>query len=246
MAVSVACLFASCGSGSSKKTPEGTETKQEEQAGTKVEEPKATPIPENVSEEPVVELETSMGVVKVKLFKDTPLHRDNFIKLVSEGFYNGVLFHRVIKDFMIQTGDPESIGAASDKPLGGGGPGYNVPAEILPNHYHKKGALSAARRDDSVNPNRESSGSQFYIVQGTVYDDAGLDAMEQRSGIKYTQEQRNAYKTLGGTPHLDGGYTVFGEVIEGLDIVDAIAGVQTGSRDRPTADVKLIKATIVE
>ncbi len=242
LAVSVACFVASCGGGSSKKTTEGTDANVDQQSKAI----KEVTIPENLSDEPIVELQTSMGNIKVKLYKDTPLHRDNFIKLVSGGFYDGVLFHRVIKDFMIQTGDPESINASADMSLGAGGPGYNIEAEILPNHFHKKGALSAARKGDNVNPKKESSGSQFYIVQGQVFDDATLNSIEERNGIKFTKEQRNIYKTLGGTPHLDGDYTVFGEVVEGLEVVDAIAGVVTGAGDRPVSDVKIIKAVIVE
>lgn len=238
----IACFAASCGGGSSKKTTEGTDAKveQQPQAAEKV------AIPENLSEEPVVELQTTMGNIKVKLYKDTPLHRDNFIKLVSEGFYSGVLFHRVIKDFMIQGGDPESANAPADMSLGNGGPGYNIAAEILPNRFHKKGVIAAARKDDSVNPNRESSGSQFYIVQGQVFDDATLDAIEQKNAVKFTKEQRDIYKTVGGTPHLDTKYTVYGEVIEGLDVVDAIAGVATGANNRPVSDVKINRIAIVE
>ena len=235
LAVSVACFVASCGSSPSK----GTDVKVEQQS----QEPEKTPIPENLPEEPVIEFQTTMGNIKVKLYKDTPQHRDNFVKLVSEGFYNGVLFHRVIKDFMIQGGDPESINASADKSLGSGGPGYTIPAEILPNHLHKKGALAAARRES---PTKESSGSQFYIVQGQVWDDAGLDAVQERTGVKYSQQERDMYKTVGGTPHLDSNYTVFGEVVEGLDVVDAIAGVATGASDRPVTDVKIIKAVFVE
>ncbi len=236
LAISVACFVASCGGSSSKKATENTDA-QPVQAAEK------TPIPENLSDEPVVEFQTTMGNVKVKLYKDTPLHRDNIIKLVSEGFYNGVLFHRVIEGFMVQAGDPESINAPAEKKLGSGGPGYRIPAEILPNHYHKKGALAAARTN---NPEKESSGSQFYIVQGQVWDDAGLSAMQERTGIKYSDEELNTYKTVGGTPQLDGSYTVFGEVVEGLDVVDAIAAVATGEGDRPVSDVKIIKAVIVE
>ena len=244
LALGATCLLASCGGGSSKKTTESADTaamvEQNRQA------PEETAIPENLSDEPIVELQTTMGSIKVKLYKDTPLHRDNFTKLVSEGFYNGVLFHRVIKEFMIQAGDPESINAPADARLGNGGPGYNVQAEILPNHLHKKGMLAAARRGDDVNPERESSGSQFYIVVGKQWDDTSLDAMQERTGIKYSKEEREMYKTIGGVPHLDGSYTVFGEVVEGLDIVEAISNVATGTADRPTADVKIVKAAIIE
>ena len=224
--LSAACFLNSCGSGSSKK--------QSGAAGSQSE------------PETIVELQTSAGTIKVKLYGDTPHHKANFMKLVNDGFYDGVLFHRVIKDYMIQTGDPLSIDAPANTSLGMGGPGYTVPAEILPNHYHKKGALSAARQDVSINPHKESSGSQFYIVQGNLWDDFGLDQLESEKGIKYTNEQRRTYKTVGGTPFLDGEYTIFGEVIEGLSIVDSIANVETDMGDRPLADVKLIKVTIVE
>lgn len=239
LAISAACFAVSCGSSASSKAAEVTDAKVEQQSQA-VEE---TPIPENLSDEPIIELQTSMGNIKIKLYKDTPLHRDNFVKLVSKGFYNGVLFHRVIKDFMIQGGDPESINAPADKHLGGGGPDYKIPAEILPNHLHKKGALAAARTE---NPQKESSGSQFYIVQGQIWDDARLNAVQERSGIRYSQEEKDMYKTIGGTAQLDGSYTVFGEVVEGLDIVDAIAAVDTNASDRPVTDVKIIKAVIVE
>lgn len=173
---------------------------------------------------------TEYGDIKGVLYNDTPQHRDNFIKLVEEGWYNGSIFHRVIKNFMIQGGQ----GATGKQD-----PGYTVPAEFVPAHYHQKGALAAARMGDNVNPQRASSGSQFYIVQGQTFNDQMLDAMEQRSGIKYTEEQRRVYTTVGGTPHLDGAYTVFGLVTDGLDVVDKIAAVQTGSADKPVNDVEM-------
>ena len=248
-------------------------------------------------EETIVLIETSLGNIKVKLYNDTPLHRDNFVKLVKEGFYNDLLFHRVIKNFMIQGGDPESKNAPAGKQLGVGGPGYTIPAEIqYPARFHKRGVLSAARQGDEVNPDKNSSGSQFYIVWGDVYSDGKLDALEkqltqmqeqkifnilavqhrseimklrknrdqeglytlQEELIKQTQakmmeqgpvmltsEQRETYKTIGGTPHLDGDYTVFGEVIEGLDVVDKIQNVNTGKADRPVQDVSM-KMKIIE
>lgn len=173
---------------------------------------------------------TSYGDFKGVLYNDTPKHRDNFIKLVKEGWFKDSPFHRVINGFMIQGGQN-----ADGRP----DPGYTVPAEFVPSHFHKKGALAAARMGDNVNPERASSGSQFYIVQGKVLDDATLGMMEQRSGIKYTAEQREAYKTSGGTPHLDGAYTVFGQVTEGLDVVDKIAAVKTGPGDKPLQEVKM-------
>ncbi len=185
--------------------------------------------------ETVVVIETSMGTIKAKLYNDTPLHRDNFIKLVNEGWYNGSPFHRVIKDFMIQGG--QNADGRMD-------PGYTVPAEFRDNHFHKKGALCAARQGDQVNPKKASSGSQFYIVQGQVFDDKKLEMYEERLGKIFSATQRQAYKTVGGTPHLDGDYTVFGEVTEGLDIVDKIARVKTGYMDVPVEPVTINKITI--
>lgn len=229
-----------------------------------------------------------MGDITVRLYDETPLHRDNFLKLAAEEFFNGTLFHRVIKDFMIQGGDPNSKGAPTGMNLGSGGPGYTIPAEIQPTLFHKRGALSAARLGDEVNPTKESSGSQFYIVWGKVYKAPELKqlehqmkmqqeqsifnalAMEHREEIMnlrrnrdrdglmelqdklakmamdkskelgapaFTPEQVEAYTTLGGTPFLDGGYTVFGEVEEGLDVVEAIQNVETSAGDRPKTDV---------
>ena len=238
-----------------------------------------------------------MGDITVRLYDETPLHRDNFLKLVSNRFFDGTLFHRVIKDFMIQGGDPESKGAPAGKSLGSGGPGYNVPAEIKPaTLFHKRGALSAARLGDEVNPAKESSGSQFYIVWGKVYKAAELKQLEHqmkmqqeqnifntlaaehreeimnlrrnrdRNGLMvlqdklakmavekskeqgaptFTPEQVETYTTLGGTPFLDGGYTVFGEVEEGLEIVEAIQNVETLMGDRPKTDV-VMNVTVTE
>ena len=185
--------------------------------------------------ETVVVIKTSMGTIKAKLYNDTPQHRDNFLKLVNDGWYNGSPFHRVIKDFMIQGG--QNADGRLD-------PGYTVPAEFKDNHFHKKGALAAARQPDQVNPKKASSGSQFYIVQGKVYDDKWLDMFENRSGKVLSAKQRQAYKTVGGTPHLDGDYTVFGEVTEGLDVVDKIAAVKTGRMDVPVEAVTIISVTI--
>jgi len=188
------------------------------------------------SKDPIVQLTTDYGTMKIKLYNETPQHRDNFLKLVKEGFYNGTLFHRIINGFMIQGGDPNSKNAAPGDMLGSGDIGYTVPAEFNPALFHKKGALCAARTE---NPAKASSGCQLYIVQGKKYTDIDLDQMEARSGIKYTAEQRNVYKTIGGTPMLDMGYTVYGEVISGLDVIDKIAAVQTKPGDRPVADVKM-------
>lgn len=192
-------------------------------------------------------IETTKGNITVVLYDDTPLHRDNFVKLVESGFYEDLLFHRVIKNFMIQGGDPQSKNAAPNARLGNGDPGYTIPAEIVyPKHFHKKGALAAARTGDNVNPKRESSGSQFYIVQGQKYTDMKLDQFEKALGKTFTNKERDAYVTVGGTPHLDNQYTVFGEVVEGLGVVDKIAAVETAPGDRPVEDVKIIKMTVVK
>ena len=184
--------------------------------------------------ETMVIISTNYGDMKVKLYDETPLHRDNFIKLAKEGFFDGLLFHRAIPQFMIQGGDPTSKDAKPGQQLGSGGPGYTIPAEFNPNFIHKKGALSAARQGDQVNPKKASSGSQFYIVQGRSASAQEL----QRGGIKYTPEQIKVYAEQGGTPFLDGQYTVFGEVVEGLDVIDKIAAVRTAPGDRPLEDVK--------
>ena len=193
-----------------------------------------------------VEMVTTEGRMVFVLYNDTPLHRDNFLKLVKDKTYEGLLFHRVIKNFMIQGGDPKSRDAKPGQMLGDGTLGYTVPAELLPNHFHKKGALCAARQGDNVNPKKESSSSQFYVVQGQVWDDKTLDMMEQRFGKKFTAEQRKVYTTVGGTPHLDGDYTVFGEVIEGLEVIDKIAAVQCGYADRPVTDVKIVSMKVLK
>lgn len=243
----------------------------------------------------IVDIKTSMGDIKVRLFGDTPKHRDNFLKLAREGFYNGVLFHRVINDFMIQTGDPESKNATPGAMLGMGDPGYTLEAEITyPKHFHRRGALAAAREGDEVNPQHRSSGSQFYIVTGKTFNDSTLTQMEKRmimsqqqdvfrrlsdenrdsimtlrrnrdhAGLeklrqelidrteaevaknpkKITAEIRDTYKTAGGTPHLDGDYTVFGEVIDGMDVVDAIQKAETDRNDRPRNDIRIISMTV--
>lgn len=195
---------------------------------------------------PMVEMVTNMGTLKIKLYDNTPQHRDNFIKLVEQGFYDSVLFHRIIPSFMIQGGDPDSKGAPAGKMLGMGGPGYTVPAEFVDSNLHVKGALAAARMGDQMNPTKASSGSQFYIVQGQSLVDSQLDQIEQMKKIKYTEEQRKAYKEKGGTPFLDRDYTVFGELVEGFDVLDKIAVVARDRGDRPTQDVMIIKATLIK
>ena len=243
-----------------------------------------------------IKIGTQKGDIVVRLYDETPKHRDNMLKLIGEGYYDGTLFHRVIKDFMIQGGDPESKGAPAGKHLGAGGPDYTIEAEIKPDLFHKRGALCAARLGDEVNPNKESSGSQFYIVLGDVYKTAPLKQMEKqmkqnqeittfndlvtyhkdkimemrrnrdRAGLQelqdslqkeakeickqqpvgFTEEQMNAYTTVGGTPFLDREYTVFGEVESGMDIVEQIINVDTDPADRPKEDIVINKVTVVE
>ena len=180
--------------------------------------------------ETLVLIKTSLGDITVKLYNDTPLHRDNFIKLINEGWYENSPFHRVINNFMIQGGHNQD---------GRVDPGYTIPAEFRSNHIHKKGALAAARQGDQVNPKKASSGCQFYIVQGNVLTEAHIQMYKQRYGLTFTEEQVEAYTTVGGTPHLDGEYTVFGEVVEGLDVIDKIAKVKTGYMDVPVEAVTM-------
>jgi peptidyl-prolyl cis-trans isomerase B (cyclophilin B) len=197
-----------------------------------------------------VELTTTKGTIVLRLYDETPLHRDNFLRLVKAHYYDSVLFHRVIKNFMIQAGDPQSKQAAAGVALGEGDPGYTVPAEFVSTLFHRKGVLAAAREGDAQNPLQASSGSQFYIVQGRTFSDAGLDSVEtfRLKGRKIPTEQRTIYKTIGGTPHLDQSYTVFGEVVRGLDVVDSIAAVPTSRQpaDRPVEDVRILKARFVK
>jgi cyclophilin family peptidyl-prolyl cis-trans isomerase len=189
------------------------------------------------SQDHIVLIMTDFGNIKVKLYNETPKHRDNFLKLAREGFYDSTLFHRVIQGFMIQGGDPTSKNAEPGAMLGGGGGDMQrIPAEFLPNLYHKKGVLAAAR---DGNPQKASSACQFYIVQGRTYLNQELDTLEKRTGKKFGPDQRKAYTTIGGVPFLDGDYTVYGEVIEGLDVVDKIAEVEKGQADRPIKDVRM-------
>lgn len=193
-----------------------------------------------------VEMQTSSGNIVILLYDDTPLHRDNFIKLAGEGVYDGTLFHRVIKGFMIQGGDPDSKNAKAGQMLGEGDLGYKIPAEFRENHINKRGALCAARQGDDVNPKKESSASQFYIVQGRKWSDGEMNMMEQRFGKKYSDEHRKIYVEEGGAPHLDGDYTVFGEVLEGMDVVDKIAAVKTDPMDRPLEDVRILSVKVIK
>lgn len=247
--------------------------------------------------ETLVRLETTMGNITVKLYNETPKHRDNFIKLVKEGTYDSTLFHRVIKNFMIQAGDPQSKTATDTTTLGNGDVGYTLPAEFNPKFFHKKGALAAARLGDDVNPKKESSGCQFYIVTGRKFSEAQMISMENQlndarlenvfnelarkhmkeiykmrkagdndgllelqdsletqaraivakePALKFSREQIAAYTTVGGAPHLDGAYTVFGEVTDGMDVVDKIQAVKTNRADSPETDVRILKATVIE
>jgi cyclophilin family peptidyl-prolyl cis-trans isomerase len=194
-----------------------------------------------------IELVTTKGTLVIRLSDSTPLHRNNFIKLVNQHFYDGILFHRVMSQFMVQTGDPKSKTAKPGEALGQGSPGYTVPAEMRPYLFHKKGALAAARTPDEINPTRESNGSQFYLVHGRVYSDEELNSVESRlNGYKIPEAHREVYKTIGGTPSLDQKYTVFGEVIKGISVIDSIAAVTTGERNRPVEDVRIIKATLIK
>ena len=244
---------------------------------------------------PTLDITTTAGPIKIRLYDDTPLHRDNFLKLAKEGYYDGVLFHRVIDGFMVQTGDPESKEAPQGAMLGSGGPGYTIPAEIVyPKHYHKYGALAAARTGDEMNPERRSSGSQFYIVTGKKYipqqlsrmeemsvqkqlqsyfmdlqrqhmdtirqlrlakDSVGLENLRQElireteanvKPVTMTEDQIRDYTAIGGTPHLDGQYTVFGEVLEGMETVEKIQKAETDGRDRPVEDIRIVSIKVEE
>ncbi len=200
----------------------------------------AAALPESpqYDDEPIVLISTPYGHMKAILYNDTPKHRDNFLKLAKEGFYDGTTFHRVIKGFMIQGGDPNSK-EGSDGKLGHGGPKYTIESEIREKHFHKKGALSAARKPDRSNPERVSSSSQFFIAHGRTYRSDDLDRYEEKYGKTYSTIQRRHYRVVGGAPKLDGEYSVFGEVIEGLEVLDMIAGVPTGEKDKPLEDVPM-------
>ena len=198
-----------------------------------------------------IALITTEGTMVLRLYDSTPLHRDNFLRLVKSDYYDSILFHRVISGFMIQAGDPNSKTAAAGQPLGNGGPGYTVDAEFRQSLFHKKGALAAARMGDDVNPERKSSGSQFYIVHGKTFTETQLDSIQRvrLKGHLIPQVQREVYKTTGGTPQLDQQYTVFGEVVRGLDILDQIATTTTSrnaDRDRPVQDIRILEAKLVK
>ncbi len=180
-----------------------------------------------------VKISTKYGDMVVELYNETPIHRDNFIKLVRDRFYDGTLFHRVIPGFMIQGGDPTSVDNTLNFTIGNGGPGYTLPAEFNPQFFHKKGALAAARMGDVVNPKKESSGSQFYIVEGQVYDNNSIELLAQRLGTEFSSAQKIAYTTIGGTPQLDNNYTVFGELVKGFDIISKISNVKRDKNNLP-------------
>jgi cyclophilin family peptidyl-prolyl cis-trans isomerase len=198
-----------------------------------------------------VALVTTEGTIILRLSDSTPIHRDNFLKLVKAHYLDSILFHRVIQRFMIQAGDPNSKVAVAGQRLGNGGPAYKLPAEFRPSLFHKRGVLAAAREGDDVNPEQKSSASQFYIVQGRTFTDRQLDSIEvaRMKGRKIPEAYREYYRTVGGTPHLDGTYTVFGEVVDGMNIVDAIAATTTSKgedRDRPVKDIRILEAKLVK
>ena len=207
--------------------------------------------PDSIEHE--VLLETTKGNIRVKLYNDTPIHRDNFLKLVKEGFYDGLLFHRIIPDFMIQAGDSLSRNAKEGQLLGDSPEPYTLPAEIhFPQHFHRRGALAAARESDEENPERRSSYSQFYIVTGNIFTDDMLDRAQERldsvthNQVKLSPKIKEVYRTFGGAPHLDGQYTIFGEVVEGFDVTDLIQWAGRDENNRPFDDIRITKATIVK
>ena len=194
----------------------------------------------------LLEMQTTLGTMTIQLYDETPLHRDNFIRLAESGFYDGLLFHRVIKGFMIQGGDPDSKNAIAGKRLGTGGPGYTIPAEFVDTLVHVKGALAAARMGDGNNPKKESSGSQFYIVDGKTVSSDQLETIALQKGITYTQRAKDILMTNGGTPFLDKEYTVFGRVIKGLEVIEGITSLKTDGSDRPTSDAKILSVKIIK
>ena len=193
-----------------------------------------------------VVMQTTEGSMTIVLYGDTPRHRDNFLKLVAENFYDSILFHRVIRGFMVQAGDPASRNAKPGQFLGNGSLNYTIPAEFHHHLFHKRGALCAARQGDNVNPMKESSSTQFYIVQGRVWSDRELRDLESRTGMHYSGEQLEAYRNEGGAPFLDGSYTVFGQVVDGLEVIDRIAGYQTDRNDRPKNDVRILSIRVIK
>jgi len=194
--------------------------------------------PKGNSTETNIIIKTDSGEIKILLYSETPLHKENFLKLIEDGYYDGMIFHRLIKNFMIQGGDPNSKNAVKGEMLGQGGPGYTIPSEINPKYYHKKGALAAARKGDQVNPSRSSSGSQFYIIQGSVFTKEQLKFMEEsHKHASFTPKEIEDYTQSGGSPHLDGAYTVFGEVTEGLSVLEGLMKSPVDAYDRPINDI---------
>jgi cyclophilin family peptidyl-prolyl cis-trans isomerase len=187
-----------------------------------------------------------MGNITIKLFNETPEYRDNFIRLAKEGFYDSLLIHRVIADFGIQTGAADTRYADPDDNVGWKGPGYTIPAHIVPGLYHKRGMIGSPRKPDTKNRRRRSDGSQFYIVSGRKYFDEELDELEEQNNYTFSAEQRQAYKTVGGAPHLDGSYTIFGKVVSGMDVVDKIVKVETDKRWRPVKDIRIKRVVILK
>jgi len=233
--------LSSCSSSTANNTKNNTIVVESNQTTSE-----AATAEEDDKPEQLVKISTDYGDMIIKLYNGTPLHRDNFIKLVKASYYDSLLFHRVINQFMIQGGDPDSKGAAAGQMLGNGGPGYTIPAEFRKEYFHKKGALAAAREGDQVNPEKASSGSQFYIVQGRKWTNTELNTMEQQRHHLIPWEQKEVYMKTGGTPHLDGAYTVFGEVISGMEVIDKIAA-QAGDRmNRPLKDIKMTISLIEE
>ena len=242
-----ACIFCtSCSSSQGNETAAISPSVTEDENETVAQEAENQETTRNMDSLTKVLFKTSMGDITIALYDNTPKHRENFIKLVNDDFYKDILFHRVIQGFMIQTGDPESKGAPAGKQLGAGGPGYTIPAESRPENYHKRGAVAAARQGDQVNPTKASSGSQFYIVDGRTFSDQEMAAISYQYGKSFTAEQRGVYANEGGAPFLDGDYTVFGEVVEGMDVVDKIAAAQKDRFDRPTKDIKIISAKVIK
>lgn len=241
--LTLVCFFAMHIDAQVKKAPAKTTTTQKaavkKPATAKTIKPVLHTAKQNVIPGTRVKLTTDSGVMIIRLYDKTPQHRDNFIKLVKEHFFDSLLFHRIIPGFMIQGGDPNSKNAQPGQMLGTGDIGYTIPANFDTSLFHKRGALAAARMPDQMNPEKASSGCQFYIVQGKTWTDQELDMFEMQRGTKYSAKQRNTYKTVGGTAQLDMNYTVFGEVESGFEVIDKIAKVNRDGNNRPLGDVRM-------
>lgn len=250
LAICFCAFLAGCSSSQGKDTQKNGNAMESEPVaeGTQAAENQAENQVTNRNMEDLTKvlIKTSEGDITIALYDNTPKHRENFLKLVEEGFYNDILFHRIIKGFMVQTGDPDSKNAPAGKQLGSGGPGYTIPAEFRAENYHKRGAVAAARQGDQVNPTKASSGSQFYIVDGRPFSENEMAQISFQYGKSFTDEQRKAYTTEGGAPFLDGDYTVFGEVVEGMEVVDKIASNAKDRFDRPLKDVKILSASVLK